>query len=414
MHYAAICKDFHASRPEANLALLRSLPANKRGFILLDLSAHVKEEIMGDLSNEEIVKLVGYLDTDQATDLLQHVTISRRNKIITKMSNHLRSSVESMLSFDPRTAAGNMSLDYIEISNDINAEEVAKMTRKHEKRTGKFPTILVVQDGLLIGELPAHSLAIARKNEKVKKYVKTMPHIQHNKHRDDIMKVFMRHAHNKIVVLDEDESIMGVLYSDDILRLINRQSAKSLNDFAGIHDEEDVLDNALTKVNFRYKWLIVNLATAFLAAAVVGLFENTIAKYVILAAYLPIVAGMGGNAATQTLAVIVRGITLKEIEFGNAKKAILNEVAAGAINGLITGLIALILALATNQTPMFGLIIALAMTFNLIIAGFFGAVTPLIMKKIGKDPATSATIFITTATDVFGFLAFLGLATILL
>jgi len=160
--------------------------------------------------------------------------------------------------------------------------------------------------------------------------------------------------------------------------------------------------------------LIINLATAFLAASVVSLFQETISAFVLLAVYMPIVAGMGGNAGTQTLAVVVRGLALKEIELKTAKRVIINEIIAGGINGIINGILVAAVAILWNKNPMFGLVIGLAMVINLIIAGFFGAIVPLIMKQLGKDPASSATIFITTATDVFGFLSFLGLATILL
>jgi magnesium transporter len=175
-----------------------------------------------------------------------------------------------------------------------------------------------------------------------------------------------------------------------------------------------VLDSALVKVKHRTHWLIINLATAFLAASVVGIFEDIISSMVILAAYLPIVAGMGGNAATQTLAVTVRGLAMKEITSSNAKSIIFNESVAGVVNGTVTGLLAAGVAVWWNKTPLLGLVIGLAMVTNLFVAGFFGTLIPLVMQKLGKDPASSATIFITTCTDVFGFLAFLGLATVLI
>ena len=164
----------------------------------------------------------------------------------------------------------------------------------------------------------------------------------------------------------------------------------------------------------RYKWLIINLGTAFLAASVVGLFADTLKQFVILAMYMPIVAGMGGNAATQTLAVIVRGIAVGEITLKNSLPAIYKEVGAGFINGVINGVIVAMVATFWNSDPKLGLVLGAAMIINLITAGFFGALIPLVMKAFGKDPATSATIFITTATDVFGFFAFLGLATMVL
>lgn len=208
--------------------------------------------------------------------------------------------------------------------------------------------------------------------------------------------------------------VIGVIYSDDIIRLLQKESATRLYDFAGVHDEEDIFDSIQTKVRRRYKWLLINLMTAYLAAGVVSLFSETLSGFVLLAAYMPIIAGMGGNAATQTLAVTIRGIALGEIEFKNSFPAIRNEIGAGFINGSINGLIVAAVAIIWNHSPMLGVITGTSMVVNLVIAGFFGAIIPLFMKKLGKDPATSATIFITTTTDVLGFLTFLGLATLLL
>jgi len=207
---------------------------------------------------------------------------------------------------------------------------------------------------------------------------------------------------------------MGVIYSDDLLNIIESQSTNNLRTFAGISEEEDATDSAIQKVKYRYKWLIINLATAFLAAFTIGLFENTIAKLTLLVIYMPIVAGMGGNSGTQTLAIMVRGLTINEINKENTKKIILNEMLAGLINGLINGTIVAIIAILWNQNALLGLIVAISMVVNLIIAGLFGSIIPLIMKKLDKDPASSATIFITTATDVCGFFIFLGLAEIFL
>lgn len=323
--------------------------------------------------------------------------------------------LESSLQLDTHLAHNYLSSDYITATKEATFSQVLKKVRAYESRTSKFPAILILnKKGTLVGELSAHSLITNPASAKITKHIKHIAFLTHEKTTKQISKIFIKYAHKKIAVIDQDNSILGLLYADDILRLIRRQTSKSLGEFAGLNEEEDILDPSMAKVHHRYKWLILNLATAFLAAFVVGLFESTIAKYVILAAYLPIVAGMGGNAATQTLAVIVRGIALKEIELGNAKKAVINEVSAGAVNGLITGLIAMIIAIATGQSWIFGAIITIAMIFNLIVAGFFGAVIPLIMKRLGKDPATSATIFITTTTDVLGFLAFLGLASLFL
>ncbi len=402
------------SHSRQRLSAFKEIPINQRGFILLALSKRVRVAILTKLKDNEIVNLLHYLDPDEVTDLLQNLETHHQNNLIKKLNANIREKVEFLLRFDPKTAAGIMSLDYIEITNDLIFESVSKIIQKHESRTGKFPTLLVVSDGFLVGELSGHVLPTAKPNEKINKYVRRVPTVRYNQNENEIIKIFKKHPHNKIVVLDEDSSILGVIYSDDILTLIQKQSTNNLYNLAGVHEEEDVLDPAWVKVKYRYGWLIINLATAFLAAFIVSLFQNTISAFVLLAVYMPIVAGMGGNAATQTLAVVVRGLALKEIEWGTGKKVIINEVIAGGVNGIINGIIVAIIAVFWNKSPLLGFVTGIAMIFNLIVAGFFGAIVPLIMKKLGKDPAASATIFITTATDVLGFLAFLGLASIMI
>lgn len=402
------------SCPKKRISLFRKIPINNQGFILLNLSKRLQKEILSKLADRELVKLLNYLDPDEATDLLQKIEPRKSKRILKKLSEGIKEKVEFLFKFDPRTAAGLMSLDYIEINKDMTFEQLSKVIKKHESMTGKSPTILVVEEGFLIGELPAYTLGIAKRNEKINKYIKKIPSIEYNKDEKEIVAIFKKHPHNKIVVLDENDSILGIIYSDDILKLIEKQSINNLREFAGVSEEEDVLDPALIKVKNRYKWLIINLATAFLAASVVSFFQKTISAFVLLAVYMPIVAGMGGNAGTQTMAVVVRGLALKKIDLKTSKRVIINEILAGGINGIINGVLVAIVAILWNKNPMLGLITGLAMVINLIIAGFFGAIIPLVMQKFGKDPASSATIFITTATDVFGFFTFLGLASIML
>ena len=224
----------------------------------------------------------------------------------------------------------------------------------------------------------------------------------------------MKHPHDKVFVLDENDDILGVIHSDDLLALLDKRRATDLYGLAGVNKEEDANDGLFTKVKHRWAWLIINLGTAFLAASIVGMYEGTISKITLLAVYMPIVAGMGGNAATQTLAVTVRGIVMQQISLKNSYKYIAKEVGAGVINGAINGILVAGVAVFINKNPMLGLVLAIAMICNLFIAAFAGALIPLIMKKLGKDPATSATIFITTCTDVGGFFIFLSLAKALL
>ncbi|HHE76700.1 MAG TPA: magnesium transporter [Candidatus Parcubacteria bacterium] len=394
------------------IAIFRKIPVSQQGFILLGLSNYIRKKIIRSLKNEEIINLLRYLDPGEATNLLRNLKPRLRKKIIEEMKKDIKEKVEFLLKFNPRTAAGLMNLNYIEVEKDSTFGQVAEVIRKYEKRTRKFPEILVVENGFLVGELEGYSLFFHKPEEKIENYIRRVPTIKYDKNEKEIISLFKKNPRSQIVVLDKNKSILGVIYSADILRLINEQSVQDLSSFAGVKREEDVYDSVFLKVKNRYKWLIINLGTAFLAASVVGLFQGTISKYVLLAVYMPIVAGMGGNAATQTLAVVVRGLALKEVDLKSAKRVIINEVGAGAVNGIINGAIVALVAAFFNQSPLLGLVVAVAMVFNLVIAGFFGTLVPLIMKRLGKDPASSATIFITTATDVCGFFSFLGLASL--
>lgn len=390
------------------------LAPEKRLELLGTLTPHVKHDILVHIPEPDLVAILEAIDPDEATDILQILTRHRREKVLGMLSQEVKKSLSTLLEFDPETAAGLMTLDYVQADASESISSVAKKFKQHEKATGRPPAILVMKAGKLSGFLPGHELGFAARHELIGKYVKKMPSISHAATHDEVMDLFRSHPHGKVAVLNDQEAVLGIIYSDDILKLIQDNEASSLYDFAGINQEESVSDSIRRKVQNRYRWLIINLATAFLAAFTVGMFEDTLDKFVLLAIYMPIVAGMGGNAATQTLAVQVRGIALNQIELKTAWRTLRNELGAGFVNGLINGVLVAAVVIFLNHDFKIAFILAVAMVVNLLVAAFFGTIVPLIMQKLGKDPAASATIFITTATDVLGFLAFLGLASFIL
>jgi magnesium transporter len=396
------------------LNVFLELPDEKQAQALLRLSKNVRLNIITALKDVTLVKILEHLDPDEVTDLLQILPHGKQKRIIKKLTLGLRQSVQFLNQFDPESAAGLMSLDYIQVDHTDNFAEVAKQFKVHESRTGRLPVIFVMNDGFLKGYLPGHELGFTKPQDTIDTYIKKIPSVKHDASKDEVLQIFRSHPHNKIAVLGPKNNILGVIYSDDLLQFINERPAEHLYDFAGVKDEESIFDSVKQKVNNRYKWLIINLGTAFLAAFTVSLFEDTISKYVLLAVYMPIVAGMGGNAGTQTLAVLVRGIALKQIDLKTSWPTVKKEIISGFINGAITGLLVALIVILINRDLKIAIVLGLAMIINLLVAGFFGALVPLLMKKLGKDPATSATIFITTATDVLGFVAFLGLATLIL
>lgn len=401
-------------RKDKRVELFLSLPNHKRIEYLESTPTNVKKDILQALPDQDLVAILESLDPDEATDILQLIGKHKRESVLGLLSQDLKSSLSTLLEFDPETAAGLMTLDYIQVDVSDNVTSVAKKFKQHEKKTGRPPVILAMKEQSLVGFLPGHELGFASRKELIGKYVRRIPTISYAATHDDVLQKFHSHPHSKVAVLNDAGDVLGIIYSDDILKVMQNNEASSLYDFAGISQEENVTDGARRKVNNRYRWLIINLGTGFLAAFTVGLFEATLEKYVLLAIYMPIVAGMGGNAATQTLAVQVRGIALRQIELKTAWRTLRNELGAGLINGLINGLLVALVVILINRDLKIALILGVAMVINLIVAAIFGTLVPLVMQKLGKDPAASATIFITTATDVLGFLAFLGLATIIL
>lgn len=394
--------------------LLKSVDPKKQAQVIIRLSQRVQIQLLTNLNNEEILPFIEHLDPDEVTHLLRNLPKNRQEVLINQLSEYYKKSVSELLKFDPKTAAGLMNLNYIQVNYDAKVIEVVEQIKTSEKRTGKLPTILVMKDGKLTGNLSFSAIALADKNQAVGEFSKTIPTIKHSSEYGRVIKLFKDETYNKIVVLSENDSVIGIIYAEDILNLIGEQSSLSLYSFAGVSQEETFFDSASKKIRFRYKWLIINLATAFLASFVVRNFESTIAKNVLLAVYMPIIAGMGGNAGTQTLAVMIRSLADNDINLKMILETLKNEILSGATNGLINGMIVGIVVWFLNHDLIIALILAIAMVVNLIVASTFGTIVPFIMKKIGKDPASSATIFITTATDVFGFMTFLSLAKILI
>lgn len=395
--------------------LFRELPLSSQSIIFERLSPHVQQNILTNLKDSELVDLLDQMDLQQAEKTLTILkNRKRQKKIITRLKSELKEKAEYFLRFHPKAAISLLNFNYLLLANTVTLGETADAIDEHYRDIGKLPEILVHENGTLVGEVPFSALMREENNKKIENFVVPIKSLTYQADIHEIIDSFNKTRHKKIVVLDKDSSVIGIIYSDDALALFDKGPVAALYDFAGVSDSERSFDGVREKVRHRYKWLIFNLGTAFLAASVVGLFENTLNQLVVLAIYMPVVAGMGGNAATQTLAVIVRGITIGEISIKNGAPAIVREAGAGLINGVITGVIVATVATFWNGDPLLGFVLAVALTVNLFVAGFFGALIPLSMKALGKDPATSATIFITTATDVFGFFAFLGLATLVL
>jgi len=402
-------------KPAERTALLRGLSLPEQSAVMQELSPHVQQALLEDLKTHEIVDIVDHMDPRQAENILARIKDeSRRLKIIKKIKTEAREKIEYFLRFHPKATTSLISFNYVLLPITATVGDAADAIDEHYQDTGTFPEILVHEDGDLAGEIAMSVLVRQRNSVGLKRFVQTVSSISYTAEVVEVLNLFSVSQRKKVVVLDHDESVLGIIYADDALNLFGKLPVEGLYNVSGLDESERPLDPSWQKFKHRYRWLILNLATCFLAGSMIFLFKDTIDRLVILAMYIPIVAGMGGNAGSQTFAVMLRGLTLGTISFKNVLTVMAKETGAGLLNGLVIGTIVALISIIWNESAMLGLVVGLSMVGVHVVAGFFGAFVPLFLKYIGKDPASTSSIFITTATDVFGLLFLLGLGTLFL
>jgi len=406
---------FINTKSKDRLVRLRSLPLAEQSVVLQSLSPHIQEDLLSKLKMNEVVDIVDHMDPRLAENTLFRIKDEEyRIRIIKKLKGDVREKIEYFLRFHPKASLALISFNYVLLSVKSTIGEAASAIEEHFEDTGKFPEVLVHDKGELIGEVAMSKLVRERNTALLKKFVQPVQTVTYQAEVANIVEILTLSQRKKVIVLDHDNSILGIIYADDARALFGKLPAESLYEISGMDDTSRPFDPVFKKFSSRYRWLILNLATAFLAGSMIFIFKDTIDQLVVLAMYIPIVAGMGGNAAGQVFAVMLRGITLGTINLSNGLPAVWLEVKTGILNGAVIGLIVALISIIWNDSALLGLVVGLSMIGVHVIAGFFGAFVPLFLKHIGKDPASTSTIFITTATDVFGLLFLLGLSSMIL
>lgn len=402
-------------RPESRMFEFRALSLSERSAVFNMLTAQLRQVILKELSFNEALELLDHMDPQRVHVILSRMRDKkRRDRLIRRFKSDRYEKTDYFLAFHPQATFSLVHLNYVYLPDSTTVGDTANIIEDHLRQTGKIPVILVHSGGNLLGEVSLGILVKERNTNKLKNFIRPIRQICYNSDRDKVLSLFLSAAHEKIAITDVDGSILGIVYSDDVADLLDAQPATTLYSFAGVEASERPFDGVLDKVKGRYRWLIINLATCFIAGGVVAFFQGTINQIVALAVFMPIVAGMGGNAGTQALAVMIRGIAVGEIDLRTSRPAILREVIAGLINGTLNGVVLIPVALLLGLSFWVAVIAGFSVIFTLVIASFFGAIVPLILKYYGQDPATSSGIVISTATDVFGLMFFLGMATLFL
>jgi magnesium transporter len=396
-----------------------SVLAERNGRLAMEAISELGPEsgaaLLATRSAEEIARLAQEIPSDDAAALIDYLPEELSTAVLDLMRPKESGVVENLLEYDEQTAGRIMNPHVFALNEDLTVGEA--ITELQTNRDVEMVFYLYVVDDRrhLVGVVSLRRLLLVSPETPLKRIMTAdLISARVDTDQEEVARQVASYNLLAVPVVDAENKLVGVITVDDVIDVIKDEATEDIMRLAGVASDERVFTPAPESLRKRLPWLGVNLATAFLAAAVVGLFQGTIAQVTALAIFMPIVAGMGGNAATQTLTVIVRGIALGELSWANSRKALLKEALVGLGNGVTLGLVAAVVAYLTKGDPVLGLLLCAAMIINMFVAATAGTLIPLGLRAMSVDPALASSVFITTMTDVFGFASFLGLATIFL
>jgi magnesium transporter len=393
--------------------LLLLIEAGKAARSLLDLDESDLYAILEEIDDQTVASICNSSAPDDAADLLDFLDHDRRARIFELLGATQGAKLESLLEGEEETAGSLMNTEFLALDEDLTVSQAIESIRQYPRKESFFYVYCVDADQHLVGVLSLRSLILANPSVQLKDImVQSVVRTQIDSSPEEVAQLVSKYDLLSVPVVDMQNRLVGVVTVDDVLDVIQEQAEEDLMHLAGVDASERVTTPAGDSFRKRFPWLAVNLVTAFAAASVVRFFEPTIQKWAVLAAFMPIVAGMGGNAGTQTLTVFVRAIALGEIDWRGGLGAVWKELLVGLANGVAIGAItATVVGVWTGQWVLAGILLA-AICGNLVIAGVAGALVPLILERLGFDPAVASSIFVTTFTDTGGFFLFLGMATL--
>ncbi|MBQ0757676.1 MAG: magnesium transporter [Amphritea sp.] len=401
------------SPPKERKLLWSMIHKDIEAEVLQDLGDDVQAEILSQMETAEVLAISEALETDDLADMMQQLPETVMHELLRSMDHQNRERVEKVLSYPEDTAGGLMNTDTITIRPDITVEAALRYLRRHDELPEMTDSLFVVsRKGSYIGSLPLTRMLVSDPSSTVREMMVTdKPPIAANMEDTKVAQLFEQEDLVSAPVVDEKNQLLGRITIDDVVDVIREDADHSLMSMAGLDEDEDTFAPIMKTTRRRAVWLGINLITAFLASAVIGIFEETIGKVVALAVLMPIVASMGGIAGSQVLTLMIRGQALGHVERSNAGWLLNREIIVGALNGILWALVIAVISTLWFQDITLGIIIACAIIINLFAAALAGTLLPIILKSWGIDPALAGSVLLTTITDVVGFFAFLGLAT---
>jgi magnesium transporter len=408
--------------------ILESLPVQKRlvlwdlvkseneGDILIEVSDSVRQTLIADMDSTELLAAAEQLETDEIADIAPDLPEEVLKDLLENLDIQNRERLQSVLSYPEDSVGSLMEFEITTIREDLTLEVVLNYLRKIKKLPNHTDKLFVVdKDGLILGVLPLERVIVNAPTTIVKNIMaKEVVLFKPEDLADEASNAFERYDLVTAPVVDENKKLVGRLTVEAVMDFIRQESDNEKFSMAGLREEEDIFSSIWKSVQNRWAWLAINLLTAFIASRVIGIFEGSIEKVVALAALMPIIASIGGNSGNQTTAMIVRALAIGQLTQSSIRSLLYKEISVALLNGLIWGSIVGLFAFYLYNNADLGFVMASAMVLNLILAAIMGVLMPILMHRLGKDPAVGSSVLITAMTDSGGFFIFLGLATLVL
>ena len=396
--------------PENRIKLIEIEGFNLDPEIFIELNESIQTEIFILLSTESIVNILRRLESDNALKILENLDEKKKNTVLNKLPPKDRFILQEGLSYPEDSAARIMQREFTAIPSNWSVGQTIDYLRENKDLPEEFLEIFIVDsDFKPIGTVPSSKVLRASRDSKMNLIMSEMPVlIPVDMDKEEVGRIFENYNLISAGVVDKTNKLVGMITGDDVVTVVKEEAEEDVLRLAGVGDEE-ITDSVLKKTKRRFNWLLLNLFTALLATWVISKFGATIEQMVALAFLMPIVASMGGNAGMQTLAVTIRAIATKELSSGNLTQVVTKEFIIGVLNGIIFAAITALIVQLWFKEINLSILIAVAMVLNMMVAGLFGILVPVSLKKFNIDPAIASSVFVTTITDVIGFLSFLGI-----
>ena len=409
-----IAHALESSPPKQRKLFFSLLETNEEGDVLVDLGEEIQQELVSNISNEELAEAVKELEPDETVDILQNLPEDRMNTILSKMSYRDRKRIEIGLTYPENTAGGLLNTDVISVRPSHSIEVVINYLRDQKELPDNTDKIFVVnKEDEYIGEISISKIITCKPNLTVREIMSTSSNpILVSQDDKEVATIFERNDIISSAVIDESGKLIGRITIDDVLDVIREDADQNFLGMAGV--AEDTFAPPGRAARSRVFWLSMNLLTAFIASMTINIFKDVLDQIVYLAILMPIVASMGGVAATQTLTIVLRGLTLEQINSSNLRWLFKRELAVSILNGLVLSILVGLVTYLWFGEITIALLISFALIINLVSSVIAGVFVPIILRNFNQDPAISGSVVVTTVTDVIGFLSFLGLATVFL